>query len=226
MKKLETTIPIEVATSGLTLEEIGVICVLMLSPNLPEKNKMSWGTNEIFQTVLRGLEKRGVVEMEGVNMKINLEDKRPNTKQVGMFEYDADFWDVEYDKESNPIFSHPSNYGDDGVSYLYKYTPILRDGDIYFDNISDDEIFGDMNYWEISLEDAKKEIKISLDEEVKEISETNETLEFMDEFLHKNNYTLTPTQHSKFEFWLKNQTEETRGNDVILLAFLDGILSN
>lgn len=80
MNKFETTIPIEAATLGLTLEEIGVVCVLMLYPNLPEKSKIFWGTDEIFQTVLRGLEKRGVVEIEGVNMKINL--KSPDDVKI------------------------------------------------------------------------------------------------------------------------------------------------
>ena len=75
----DLTIPQELATFSLDLEEIGAIIILLLTPHLDLSTVDKWGNNERFVDVIKKLIERGIVipaddDGEGnLNVEINLE---------------------------------------------------------------------------------------------------------------------------------------------------------
>ena len=75
----DITIPYELATFPLDLEEIGAIIILMLTPHLDLDTIDKWGKSEKFDSVIKELTNRGIVipiddDGEGnLNVEINLQ---------------------------------------------------------------------------------------------------------------------------------------------------------
>lgn len=164
--KEDVTLPVELAKADLTLSEMGVLSVLMMYPHLSFEEKRRWDNDEEFHHHFIILQKTGVVKVDGDDIEINIQKKKKNMKREGLIEYDDDFWDIDdYDENDNPIFSHPSNMGDeDGGRYYYKFCPFLMDGRICFDEMSDADVTSTLVNL-VSLEEAREYVEEELKKE-------------------------------------------------------------
>lgn len=79
MKK-EVSIPIEVVSSNLTLEEIGTICVVMFLPSMTEEIMQGWAENRHFESMIRKMKNSGILKLtengeNGDEIEIDLTDR-------------------------------------------------------------------------------------------------------------------------------------------------------
>lgn len=80
----QVTLPEELFGGEYNLEEIGVISLLLCSPNLKEKNLEHWSKNEYFHRLTKDMIKKGLIIVEdNNNLTINLQTKeKPNMKII------------------------------------------------------------------------------------------------------------------------------------------------
>lgn len=60
--KSELTLPIDIASDALTLEEIGALVVIMASPNLPKGSE--WPTSQILADHVSAFMREGILTTE------------------------------------------------------------------------------------------------------------------------------------------------------------------
>lgn len=64
MKDTTIEIPTKIADGRFSLEEIGILCVVMSSPNLTKEQAIQWDNNKDLKQGLEGLAERGVVKFD------------------------------------------------------------------------------------------------------------------------------------------------------------------
>lgn len=69
----EVTLPIEMATPALEIDEIGVLFILMCMPYLEKDVSMSWGKNETFLKILNTMVDKQIVFPNNNNGTLEVE---------------------------------------------------------------------------------------------------------------------------------------------------------
>jgi len=65
--------PVELALSGLTYPEIGVIYILMCIPKMEEKDWSKITNDEIFQTICADLTRKGILSIDEETRTLNID---------------------------------------------------------------------------------------------------------------------------------------------------------
>lgn len=165
MEPIKIILPIELATSGLSLQEIGTIFVMFSFPHTNQKDKARWGKSSEFAEICNDLIDKGLItinknDSDDVAVDIDL------TKLV--HPDDVVFWDEwDYDEDDNVILSHPSNYGDEGSRYEYLLYRSLKSNKIVY-SLHHSE-YGLIEDYLDSIEDAELLTRERLAEELEQI---------------------------------------------------------
>ena len=130
--KQDITMPIELAYN-LSLDEMGVIFVLLSSPYLEEETQRKWTDNDHFQMVLKTLRDRKIV----------------TNNDVG--EIDIDITKVDFEKIIDGNGNTCYSYGG------YKLFPVLRNDEIFYSIF--DRNWIDLNWLYYELEEAKQKVR-------------------------------------------------------------------
>jgi hypothetical protein len=162
----DITLPYELATKDLSLQEIGTIFTMFATQRMSPEEVTKWAKDDEYLESVEYLLEREYVkirydEYDNAIMDIDLTDKEPEP-----------FWEIyDYDLENNPIYQHPSHFGDDEYgTYFFKIYPKLVDLKIIWGDMSDSELLDSNQYFE-SLEEAEEFYKKLLKDQLEYIYE-------------------------------------------------------
>lgn len=162
----DITLPADLASRQLSLEEIGAIFTMFSIPSMSTKDKTFWSKDETFMVTSESLIDRGYVtisknDAQDVAVDIALDLIRNDN-----------FWDVyDYDEDDNIILSHNSHYGDENSPFLYLVYRVLKSNQIVY--IVNHSEFGLVEDYVQSLEEAQEIVELQLEEELKQIAKEN-----------------------------------------------------
>lgn len=164
----DITLPYELATKDLTLQEIGAVFTMFATQKMTEKEVERWAKDDEYLSTVES-----VLEKEYVNLKYD-ENDNP-ILDIDLTE--KPFWELEdYDENDNPIYSHPSYFGEEeGCSpWYYKIKPILRDMKTVWVDCSDKDLFTFRHVDYESLEEAEETYVELLNGQLEEIKNLEE----------------------------------------------------
>ena len=159
----DITLPYELSTKDLSLKEIGTIFTMFAIQKMTNDEASKWGSNDEYLETVEDLLSKEYMKVtydkdENMSLEIDLTDKEP-----------APFWELyEYDDSDNPIYEHPSHYGDDGSPFYYRIKPVLIDMKVVWVDCSDADLDYVDEYFD-SLEEAEEYYKELLEEQLKNI---------------------------------------------------------
>lgn len=178
----DVLLPAELAISGLTMEEIGVVFSLhAMVTGAISKEESAAITSPRIQEVLADLKERGIlgvsVYQKGgqdtvVNIDLDITNVKP--KEVVVEEDPEDFWDYyEYDASDNPVPVKQSHLCyDEDSPFHYKFEPFYANGVVQYTWAGDEELHHDDDPEEfVDEEEAIEWVKWKLQDELEYIEE-------------------------------------------------------
>jgi len=158
----EVTLPIELAETKLTLDEIGAIFVLYSMNKISDESKSNWSKDKELSLIVKNLVSMSIVSIteseNGPVLDIDIRSLKP------------EFWSVEdYDSFGNTIYSKESYWGDEGSKFRYILTPRLESNEIVY-SLSHSE-FGVITNFVLNKEEGERMVKNELEQELLDIKQ-------------------------------------------------------
>jgi hypothetical protein len=158
----DLTLPIELAETKLTLDEIGAIFVLYSMNKISDDSKLEWSLDKGLSLIMKDLVSMGIVSIteseNGPVLDIDIRSLKP------------EFWSVEdYDSFGNTIYSKESYWGDEDSKFRYILTPRLESDEIVY-SLSHSE-FGVITNFVLNKEEGERMVKNELEQELLDIKQ-------------------------------------------------------
>lgn len=177
-KENDVLLPAELAISGLTMEEIGVVFSLYaMVTGAISKDESAAITTPRIQEVLADLKERGILGVSvyqkgGQDTVVNIDLDITNVTPKPVEEEVGEFWDYyDFDSNDNPIPIKESHLCyDEDSPFQYKFEPFYANGVVQYTWAGDEELVNEDDPDEFSDEaDVIQWVKWKLDDELEYI---------------------------------------------------------
>jgi hypothetical protein len=159
----DVTLPIELAETKLTLDEIGAIFVLYSMNKVSDESKLVWSKDAELSLITKDLIGMGVISIkesiDGPILNIDIRELRRE---------EPDFWSIEdHDDFGNTIYSKEGHWGDEDSKFRYILTPRLESDEVIYSLSHTD--FGLLANFVRDKEEGEKIVRLELEQELLDI---------------------------------------------------------